>query len=169
MSYIDELTEKHGEHFIFSATGNGMRTACAEVDLLRAQVGELQKALERRDEPIKGPRSEYQLSDRQIKRMNEDWEEAKSHESCMSGPASAFGFGWRMSASRAPSSDAWNDLVSKLDHLKAFVQKDAQEKGEYGRYGYGQPTQRALEAQALLAAIDAATSARAAGTGGSKP
>ena len=40
MSYIDELTEKHGEHFVFSATGNGMRTACAEVDSLRAQLAE---------------------------------------------------------------------------------------------------------------------------------
>ena len=50
-------------------------------------------------------------------------------------------------------------LQSQLDDLKAFVQKDVQEKGEYGRCGYGQPTRRALEAQALLASIDAATSA----------
>ena len=49
-----------------------------------------------------------------------------------------------------------NDLVAKLDLLKAFVQTIAQEKGEYGRYGYNQPTHRALEAQALLAAIDPA-------------
>ena len=38
MSYIDELTEKHGEHFVFSAIGNGMRTACSEVDSLRLQL-----------------------------------------------------------------------------------------------------------------------------------
>ena len=49
-----------------------------------------------------------------------------------------------------------NDLVAKLDLLKAFVQTIAQEKGEYGRYGYNQPTHRALEAQALLAAVSAA-------------
>ena len=45
MSYLDELTEKHGEHFVFSTTGNGMRTACAEVDTLRARLAVADAAL----------------------------------------------------------------------------------------------------------------------------
>jgi hypothetical protein len=43
--YIDELTAKHGEHFIFSRTGNGMRTACAEVDRLRKIIKQKDDAL----------------------------------------------------------------------------------------------------------------------------
>ena len=133
-----------------------MESAEVRCRLLSQARDEAEKAKAERDEPVKGPRAQYEISDRQIKRMSDDWDEAKNYESCMAGPASAFGFGWRMSASRSPSSDAWNDLVAKLDSLKAFVQTIAQEKGEYGRYGYNQPTHRALEAQALLAAVSAA-------------
>ena len=86
-----------------------------ETAQLRAEVERLKAP----DNLVQGARSEYVLTERQTKRMERCWEEAKQIPSCMEGPTSAFRFGFRMAASYAPSSDAWNAMVQENNVLQA--------------------------------------------------
>lgn len=63
-----------------------------------------------------------------------------------------------------PVSELAKRLVERETRLRVFVEEVAEEKGEYGRYGYGQPTMRALEAKGVLAGTP--TAPRGDGHGG---